>query len=128
MTEMERLEIQDLQDIDVRMQKHIVRVANDEALIKALQEGKRRAALLLAQKIREDYRQEYGEELKIRARSLACEIYWHNYMREKALAFERRFGRKRPSSWLIRHMDVSDCGERKEDNNRWLWDLLSILF
>lgn len=118
----------DMQDIDIRMKKHIVRVANDDALIEFLQEGKRKAALQLAQKIREDYQEAFGEELKIRKRSLACEIYWHYYVYKKAVDIEQRFGKKKFTSWLIRHIDVSDCGEWKEDNNRWIWDILSIVF
>jgi len=121
-------EMQDFQGIDVRMQKHIVRVVNDDALMQALREGKHRAALKLAQKIREDYQQQFGEELQISMRSLACEIYWHYYVLKKAIAIEQRFGKKKFTSWLIRHIDVSDCGEKKEDTNRWVWDLLSIVF
>lgn len=120
--------MQDFQKIDVRMKTHIVRVVNDEVLMQALDEGKHRAARLLAQKIREDYQQQFGEELQISTRSLACEIYWHYYVLKKALAIEQRFGKKRFTSWLIRHIDVSDCGEKKEDSNRWVWDLLSIFF
>ena len=26
---------------------------------------------------------------------------------------------------VLIHMAVIDCGERKVDNNRWLWDLLA---
>ena len=52
--------MQDFQKIDVRMKTHIVRVVNDEVLMQALDEGKHRAARLLAQKIREDYQQQYA--------------------------------------------------------------------
>ncbi len=124
----EQQKMQDFQNMDVRMKKHIVRIVNDEALMQALNEGKHRAALKLAQKIREDYQQQFGEELQISARSLACEIYWHYYVLKKVLAIEKRFGKQKITSWLIRHIDVSDCGEKKEDTNRWVWDLLSIVF
>ena len=125
---MEQVEIQDFRNIDVRMKTHIVRVVNDEALMQTLNEGKHRAAKSLAQKILNDYQQQFGEELQISMRSLACEIYWHYYVLKKAVAIEQRFGKKKFTSWLIRHIDVSDCGEKKEDTNRWVWDLLSIVF
>ncbi|MBR5931916.1 MAG: hypothetical protein IKZ95_07840 [Lachnospiraceae bacterium] len=115
-------------DIEIRLNPHLVRVVNDDALIGTLREGKHKAAFLLAHKILKDYQEEYGEELKITEKSLACEIYWHYYFLDKATAFERRFGKKKFTSWLIRHIDTSDCGERKVDNNRFVWDLLSHFF
>ena len=115
-------------DIEVRFNQHLVRVVNDDALMNALRDGKRRTAHLLAGEILEDYREQFGEELKITEKSLACEIYWHYYCLKIALAIEAQFGKKRFTTWLIRHIDVSDCGERAVDTNRIFWDILSIVF
>ena len=115
-------------EIEVRFESHLARVVNDDALIQVLQDGKRRASFLLARQILEEYREQFGEELKITEKSLACEIYWHYYCLKIALAIEARFGKKRFTTWLIRHIDVSDCGERAVDTNRIFWDLLSIVF
>ena len=115
-------------DIEVRFKQHLVRVVNDDVLMNALRDGKRRTAHLLAGQILEEYREQFGEELKITEKSLACEIYWHYYCLKIALAIEKRFGKKRFTTWLIRHIDISDCGERAVDNNRFVWDALSHFF
>ena len=115
-------------EIEVRFEPHLARVVNDDALIHVLQDGKRRASFLLARQILEEYREKFGEELRIKERSLACEIYWHYYCLIKAIAIEKRFGKKKFTTWLIRHIDVSDCGEREVDTNRIFWDILSIVF
>ena len=39
--------MQDFQNMDVRMKKHIVRIVNDEALMQTLNQGKHRAAAKL---------------------------------------------------------------------------------
>ncbi len=119
---------QTFENIELHMRERIIRVANDEPLMEYLIKEKRNGAYVLARYILAEYRQQFGTDLQITERSLACEIYWHYYVLKKAAAIEQRFGKKRFTSWLIRHIDVSDCGEQKVDNNRWVWDLLSILF
>nr|AHF25925.1 hypothetical protein [uncultured bacterium Contigcl_1539] len=121
-------EKQAFENIGVELRERIVRVANDEPLTVLLKTEKHKGARALARYILAEYRQQFGTELKIRERSLACEIYWHYYCWDKAVNFEQRHGKKKFTSWLIRHIDVSDCGEQKEDNNRFVWDILSIVF
>ena len=93
-----------------------------------LKKGGRKAARVISAYARAQYQKLYGEELLISEKSLACEIYWHYYVSAKAAGFERRFGKKRVTSWLIFHMDVIDCGEKREDSNRFVWDLLALIF
>lgn len=125
---MEQQEDRRFEDIGLQMKERIVRVANDEPLTALLKKEKHKGARALARYILAQYRQQFGTELKISERSLACEIYWHYYCWDKAVTFENRHGKKRFTSWLIRHIDVSDCGEQKVDNNRFVWDILSIMF
>lgn len=115
-------------EIGLVFEPRIVRVLNDERLRLYLKRGGRKAASELAAMARELYQTKYGCPLEITTRSLACEIYWHYYINEKALYFEKRRGLKKLSRWLIFHMDVIDCGERSEDNNRFLWDFLGVVF
>ena len=116
-------------DVGVAMQPRIVRVDNDKALNRYLSGGKRKAALALADRILELYESQYGEKLKITRKSLACEIYDHYRILKLTEALSKLFGENfRPLRWLKHHMDVVDCGERKEDNNRFLWDIFSIFW
>ena len=119
---------EDFANIGLQIKEHIVRVVNDEPLTVLLKTDKHKGARRLAGFILAEYRQRFGSDLKISERSLACEIYWHFYCWEKAVAFEQRYGKKKFTSWLIRHIDVSDCGEQKIDSNRFVWDILSIVF
>lgn len=116
------------QKIGLVWEPGIVRVKSDRLLMEYLAAGKRAAAKKLSKHAIAEYRRIYGKELKISERSLACEIYWHYYMWKKALFYEERHGKKRATSWVLYHMDVIDCGERAVDNNRFLWDLLSVFF
>ena len=116
------------QDITMWTDERVVRVANDAALRALLESGKKQKSYELAALAKEQYRKEHGKELLITEKSLACEIYWHFHMKEKAEAFEKRFGKKKWTQWLIRHMDPIDCGDKKADNNRFLWDMLSVIF
>lgn len=116
-------------DVGIAMQPRIVRVDNDAALNSYLSNGKRKAALALSRKIIDNYEEEYGEKLQISARSLACEIYDHYLILKITAALAKLFGEDfRPLRWMKRHMDVIDCGEKKEDNNRFLWDLFSLFW
>ena len=125
---MEQQESRTFEDISVQMHERIIRVVNDEPLIALMKKEKHKGARDLARFLLAEYEQQFGTALQITERSLACEIYWHYYFLDKASTFERRHGKRRFTSWLIRHIDVSDCGEQKVDNNRFVWDILSIVF
>lgn len=125
---MEQTGNQAFKNIGLQMHERIVRVVNDEPLIAFLKKEKRSGAHALARHALAQYRQQFGCELKITERSLACEIYWHYYCLDKAASFERRHGKRKFTSWLIRHIDISDCGEKEVDSNRFVWDILSIVF
>jgi len=116
-------------DVGLAMQPRIVRVDNDKALYEFLSKGKRKAALKLADRIRSVYETEYGEELQISRRSLACEIYDHYKILRITYSLGKVFGEDfLPIKWMKRHMGVIDCGEKKEDNNRFLWDLFALFW
>ena len=128
----------DYKGIGVIYEGRIVRILNDAALKTELESSSRSAksrrrnykqgCLEIAEHIRSDYEQSFGTGFPFSVKSLACEIYWHYIIKEKAEAAERRFGKKKLTSWLLMHMEVVDCGDGKADNNRFLWDLLSLFF
>ena len=117
--------------IGLKFEPHIVRIRNDEILRFFLTHQKA-ACQRLANAALKAYRLKYGTELDISQDSLATEIWLHYRIKRISLMLEgTRLGLfQRPAfrnflDKVLVHMAVIDCGERKCDNNRWLWDLLS---
>lgn len=119
---------QDIHKVGVTIEDRIVRVVSDDALAAELSCDPRGGSYRLADQISAAYAEKYESPMPFSVRSLACEIYWHYQVKLKAEAFERRFGKRKFTSWLLRHMEVIDCGEQKADSNRFVWNLLSIFF
>ena len=115
-------------NIGVKYEGRIVRIINDEALLAYFRRYGRKGARSLAAHIRKKSEALSGTELPITEKSLAAEIYYHFRILRIFLKIEKVTGRKRFPRWMIRHMDVIDCGGRKEDNNRFLWDILSVFW
>ena len=116
------------QGIGITAEDRIVRILNDDALCERLKENGRAEAYQIALDVKEYYQKLFGGEVSISAKSLACEIYWHYLIKVKSEAIEKRWGKKKLTSWLLKHMEIIDCGDFKADNNRWLSDLLAIIF
>jgi len=144
------------QGIGIIYEDRIVRVLNDDALKMAMEAGDyrsskekeageyqrqgkkdtrghqhrkiKKAFREFAEDIRTNYERQFGGSLPFSAKSMACELYGHYIIKVKAEAIERKIGKKKFTGWLLRHMDVIDCGDRKTDNNRLLWDVLSVFF
>lgn len=124
--------------IGVIYEGRIVRILNDAALkaeiessirsLKSRRRNHKQGCLEIAEYIRSDYEQSSGTAFPFSLKSLACEIYWHYIIKERAEAFERRHGKRKLTNWLLQHMEIIDCGDGKADNNRFLWDLLSLFF
>ena len=117
--------------IGMKFEPGIVRVRNDEILRFFLTHQKA-ACQRLAAVLLKAYRLKYGVDLKISEESLSTEIWCHYRIKRISLMLEGSrwplFHRPAFRSCLDRvlvHMAVIDCGERKCDNNRWLWDLLA---
>lgn len=119
---------QDVHKVGVTIEDRIVRVVSDDALSAKLSCDPRGGSYRLADQISADYAEKYGSCMPFSVRSLACEIYWHYQVKLKSEAFERRFGKRKFTTWLLRHMEVIDCGDQKADSNRFVWNLLSIFF
>lgn len=122
----------DLTGIEIKLENHIVRVKNDDVLKHYLR-ARRGNAGRLAAHIQELYQTEFGYPLHISKRSLSVELTMHFWVQQVFL-FKDRLTQKvfhrrifaRFSDMILLHMDVIDCGERYEDSNRIVWDLMSF--
>lgn len=106
----------------------IIRVKNDAVLMNALAKHGRKRSRQIAAYAHAYYNGKYGRQLRISERSLACEIFGHYFIMKTAMLMRSRHIALRFATWLIRHMDVIDCGERGTDSNRFVWDILSVFF
>lgn len=125
----------DLKDIDIRYNERAVHVGNDQ-ILKEYMGYSLGQAIEVAKFIRRTYRRKYHCPLRITTLSLAVELEGHFVLYEislKCKQFLERIPLKlvergsgmRFCNWMIRHMEVIDCGELADDNNRFLWDFLS---
>lgn len=119
--------------IGFKFEPQIVRIRNDEILRFYLTHQKA-ACQRLARVVRKAYRLKYGTELKISEKSLATEIWFHYRIKRISLMLEgihwkvfQKSGFRNFLDKVLIHMAVIDCGERKVDNNRWLWNLLAAV-
>ena len=113
--------------IGVVFEERVIRISNDWALEYYLNDSKTRA-FALAVDLRKLYLNRYGTEIRISDRSLAAEIYYHYRLQKRSLEHEKKHGRSRSTRWMLRHMKVIDCGELKNDNNRFVWDIASLFW
>lgn len=112
--------------IGVVYENKVVRINNDDVLHQKLKKGGHKASHYVAMEIRQRYEEQFGKPIDITTRSLGVEIFWHYKIERFCLMVERILKRRtRLTKWLILHMDVIDCGEKSEDNNRFVWDFLA---
>lgn len=114
--------------IQIVLEIGLIKVSSNLALWEYLR-GKDKVKIhLLASEIKNRYFEKYGRELHISQSSLVVEILIHVYCHNLGLTilpfikntFLEKFLKK-----LIERAEVIDCGEKKRDSNRWVWDLLS---
>lgn len=105
-----------------------VRVRNDQTLVDFLNDPKTKGSLLIAEYARDLYEEQFGKPLGITQDSLAIEILGHVFVDKLAAAHEQLKIRVADSFLdMIRlRMEVIDCGEADIDNNRRVWDALSV--
>ncbi len=125
---MSNKEKQDLQKVGVILEDRIVRIVNDDILDAELNADPRSGSYRVAEHISAAYEEKNGKPMPFSVRSLACEIYWHYLVKIKSEAYERKHGKQKFTSWLLKHMEMIDCGDQKADNNRFVWNLLAIVF
>lgn len=121
-------------NITIKYSPKLVQITCDDILKSYLKE-KGNGAVKLAAFILEKYTESQGTPLKISLDSLAIEILGHTYVDSFSAAISDLNHHlpsvlRRPLEKLIdqirHHTGLIDCGEADIDNNRWIWDKLSI--
>ena len=114
----------EFQGVAYTLEPRIVRIPSDEKLTAFLKE-KKKAARSLSDSILAAYRAAYGEELKSSRDSLAVEICMHCIVQKISRKLEKRFRKNRLIRLALERTEVIDCGEKCEDNNRFVWDFIA---
>ena len=118
------------EQVRVKYKDKVVQIYCDEILL-AFLENSEHGALTLAEYIVQEYKIRMGKPLAITKDSLAIEIIAHVYADEMAeklrnFAEEHDGGLAEVLSQVSAKVKAStktiDCGERSEDNNRFVWD------
>ena len=121
-------------EIIISYSKGLVQITCNDALKNYLEEPGN-GALELSNRIREEYKRHQQSELKISKDSLAIEILAHTYADTFSEAVSS-IGNRLPSALskgvlklmeqIHAHTEIIDCGESDVDNNRWVWDGLTV--
>ena len=123
-----------LDKITINYFNKLVQITCGEALKNYLQEPGNGAVELSAHILKE-YKKRQKSELKISKDSLAIEILAHTYadtfsetvssaeLHLPAALSEAVLGMMKK---VHAHTEIIDCGESDADNNRWIWDGLTV--
>lgn len=113
--------------VNIEICDKIIRVDDGERLKEKMQKNFS-FAIDLSAYILKKYEETYGKELQISLKSLAIEIYAHFWVQEFFFKMQDIFGKRALFDKFILHTSVIDCGEKTVDNNRWIWDFISIFY
>jgi len=112
--------------IQVRMENGVIRIKNDIHLWQLFDRDVKQRTHCLIDRIKADYRFNFGKPLQIHAKSIAIEIWGHLYY-EYLLLRICRLLHIDPSTKkvkrLLRPSTIIDCGEKGKDSNRFIWDI-----
>lgn len=115
-------------DIKIAFEPGIIRIHSDLALWQYLDGYANDRFTILVKEIKKEYFILYGRSLKISDHSLIVEILVHVYCDYLGLLFNRKVNipfLQKIVRKLLKRAEVVDCGEKKLDSNRWVWDALS---
>ncbi len=123
-----KLSVRD-KNISVQLVEHVVRITTDDQLTGLLQHKTKAATEELVIRIKTEYKSLYNTPLKIVNGSIVVEIWGHVYADQFAKWMKKisAFGIvNKVANFVIYHAEVIDIGERKYDNNRFVWDALAL--
>ena len=121
-------------EIIISYSKGLVQITCNDALKNYLEEPGN-GALRLSIYILEEYKNRRRSELKISKDSLAIEILAHTYVDTFSEAVSSIGDRLPPAlskavltlmEQIHTHTEIIDCGESDIDNNRWIWNGLTV--
>lgn len=107
------------------MKPGLIRIVNDGALKRLVWKAPVEHTRQLVTALREQYQRWASKELEISDHSLTAEIWGHMLAERYALRLRRMINRpvtNRFVRFLLDRMAIIDCGERRVDNNRFIWD------
>ena len=112
--------------LQVCIQPHIIRITNDDELTALLAHDKEAATKELITAIKVRYQKEFGSRLKVSDKSMAVEIWAHVYVEKFAKAIVSLKVIRKLANAIIRHCEIIDIGEWGHDQNRFVWNALSV--
>ncbi len=116
-------------NINVRFNLHAIKIYNDAELTALLQHNLHVSTNELIILIKKQYVELFRTDFKVSDASMAIEIWAHVYMQKWAIRIQQRF-LFRPIQWFCRkviyHCMEIDIGERGHDDNRFVWNWLSV--
>jgi len=116
--------------VSVTLEEGLIRVANTPQLRQGLAGNPVAKATALMEAIKADHLRVFGRALAVSDESLVAELFGHLYAAHLLLKYNRLFQFIFPNKLykrLLRSCEVTDCGERSKDPNRWVWDGLTFL-
>jgi hypothetical protein len=112
--------------LHIYIRQHIIRITNDDELIALLAHDTEAATGELITAIKVRYQEEFGKELKVSDKSMAVEIWAHVYVEKFAKAIASLRITRKLADAIIRRCEIIDIGEWGHDQNRFVWNALSI--
>ncbi len=116
-------------NISVQLLKHVVRVTTDKELTGLLHCNAKAATEELVIAIKAEYQKRYFTSFKVSNGSMVIEIWGHVYADQFAKWMKKISVNSvvnKIANFVIYHAEVIDIGERKYDNNRFVWDALAL--
>lgn len=110
------------------MKPGLIRIVNDGALKRLVWIAPAENTRRLVIRIRGEYQQWASRDLAISDHSLMAEIWGHMLVERIALRLRQLINRpatNRFIRFLLDRMAVIDCGERRVDKNRIIWDWIA---
>ena len=130
----EKITDKNFEKVTITYCDRLVQITCDDALKNYLEEPGN-GALQLSIYILEEYKNRRQSELKISKDSLAIEILAHTYADTFSEAVSSIGDRLPPAlskavltlmEQIHTHTEIIDCGESDIDNNRWIWNGLTV--
>lgn len=113
-------------NLHICIQEHITRITNDDELNALLANDTANATSDLVTAIKARYYKELGREFKVSDASIAVEIWAHVYVEKFAKVISSQQFTRKLADIVIRRCEIIDIGEWGHDQNRFVWNALSI--
>jgi hypothetical protein len=116
-----------IDNIKCKLNPGLVQIVSDDNLKECFNKSKLNAFI---KQLKSEYKNIYNKDLNITEKSLRSEIITHYKMYDLCMRIinNKSINNKyiiNAAKWIEKHTNIIDCGEKKYDNNRLVWDLLS---